>query len=158
MRIRESPQQLLQQLLDCYAETSPDEVLRSWADAGWAPDQGAGIDEACLKYIALVLLDSIAHRARRTILERDCPALVDAGEETHMLPAAPGSLLSRGLELVREMCGLGLGSGRAELSLGLRDSSLELRIIKSEALHIVEFPVLREAATRQASGPERNTP
>jgi hypothetical protein len=111
MREPDNAQLKLQQLLDCYLDTDPAGVLRAWADSGWPGAAGASSDETCLKYIALVLLDSIANRARTTILEMGCPALVDAGAEQHMLPPAPASLLARGLELLREMCGLEGGPG-----------------------------------------------
>jgi hypothetical protein len=134
-----NPQLKLQQLLDCYLESGPQEVLRQWADAGWKADTSIDTDETCLKYLALVLLDSIESRASRTVLEMGCPALVDCGRERHMLPAAPESLLARGLELLRGMCGLDGGTGSAVLFLGIRDSSLEIHIHKSEALHILQF-------------------
>jgi hypothetical protein len=140
MRESENSQKTLQGLLDCYLETRPDEVLRSWADNGWAPDPLATIDETCLKYITLVLLDSIESRAEKTILEMGCPALVDSGSEQHMLPPAPESMLARGLELLREMCGLEAAQGDGLLYLGIRNDSIELRLHKSEAPHIIYFP------------------
>ena len=140
MRDVENPHKTLQDLLECYLETRPDEVLRTWADAGWAVDAPVSIDEACLKYIALVLLDSIESRAEKTVLEMGCPALVDAGAEQHMLPPAPESMLARGLELLRGMCGLEAAEGDGALSLGIRNDSIELRLHKSEALHIIYFP------------------
>jgi hypothetical protein len=142
MKDVENPQKTLQALLDCYLETRPDEVLRNWADGGWAGDAKVSIDETCLKYIALVLLDSIESRAEKTILEMGCPALVDEGDKQHMLPPAPESMLARGLELLRDMCGLEGAVGESMLCLGLRNDSIELRIQKSEALHIIYFPRL----------------
>ena len=140
MRDAENPQKTLQDLLNCYLETRPDDVLRNWADSGWAGDAGVSIDETCLKYIALVLLDSIESRAEKTILEMGCPVLVDAGDEQHMLPPAPESMLARGLELLRDMCGLEGAEGQSVLCLGLRNDSIEVQIQKSEALHIMYFP------------------
>jgi hypothetical protein len=140
MRELDSPQKTLQGLLDCYLETSPKEVLRKWADDGWSGDAHVSTDETCLKYIALVLLDSLESRAQRTILEIGCPVLVDAGDEQHMLPVAPESMLARGLELLRDMCGLVGAEGERELSLGIRNDSIELRLFKSKALHIICFP------------------
>jgi hypothetical protein len=140
MKDMESPQKTLQDLLDCYLETKPDEVLRKWADGGWAGEANVSVDETSLKYIALVLLDSIESRAEKTVLEMGCPALVDAGDEQHMLPPAPESMLARGLELLRDMCGLEEATGEGVLCLGLRNDSIELKLHKSEALHIIYFP------------------
>jgi hypothetical protein len=140
MRDVDNPHKTLQDLLDCYLETRPDEVLKNWADDDWAADAAVSIDETCLKYIALVLLDSIESRAEKTILEMGCPALVDSGAERHMLPPAPESILARGLELLRDMCGLEGAKGDGELSLGIRNDSIVLRLHKNEALHIIYFP------------------
>ncbi len=139
MKERDNPHQKLLQLLDCYLEADPAGEIRRWAGAGWPA--GGDMDEAGLKYIALVLLDSIGSGADKAVLEMGCPALVDAGDDRHMLAAAPESMLARGLELVREMCGLaGAARGDGLLMLGLGSDSLELMLHKSEGLHIFYFP------------------
>jgi hypothetical protein len=142
MREFENPQKTLQGLLDCYLETSPKEVLQTWADDGWSGDAQVSADETCLKFIALVLLDSLASRAQKTILAMDGSVLVVAGDEQHMLPLAPESMLARGLELLCGMCGLEGGSGEAVLALEIRGSNVELRIAKSEAGLIISYPCL----------------
>jgi hypothetical protein len=140
MKDMSSPHTVLQGLLECYLETRPDELLRQWADTGWKSGGNVDIDETCLKYIALVLLDGIESRAEKIILEMGCPALVVAGKERHMLPPAPESMLARGLELVRDMCGLEGARGKGILCLGIKNDSIEILIEKSEALHILHLP------------------
>lgn len=140
MKGMSSPHTLLQGLLECYLETRPGELLRQWADTGWKPDANADIAETCLKYIALVLLDAIESRAEKIILEMGCPVLVVAGKQQHMLPPAPESMLARGLELVRDMCGMEGAQGNGTLCLGIKNDSFELMIEKSEALHILLLP------------------
>ncbi len=130
----------LQNLISCYIETNPAEALKSWADKNWKVEDYEDMDEACLKYLALVLLDAIDSRAEKIILEKGCPVLVVTQGAEHMLPAAPESMLARGLEILRELCGMEGASARGILSIGIRNDSIELAIEKSEALHIIKLP------------------
>ena len=57
-----------------------------------------------------------------------------------MLPAAPESMLARGLEILRELSGMEGATAKGVLSLGIRNDSIELTIEKSEALHIIRLP------------------
>jgi hypothetical protein len=135
-----SSQAMLQGLIDCYLETNPFEVLNQWADDGWNLDPNADADESCLKYLALIILDAFENSARKIVLEMGCPGLVVTEEGEHMLPAASESILARGLEMLREMCGMEGARAQSTLALGIRNDSLELKIEKSEALHIIHFP------------------
>lgn len=132
----------LQNLISCYLETNPADALTSWADAGWKSSSNEDTDEAGLKYLALVVLDAIESRAKKIILEKGCPVLIAAPGSEHMLPAAPESMMARGLEMLREMCGMEGARSKGELSLGIRNDSITLEIEKSEALHIIYLPSL----------------
>lgn len=132
----------LQNLISCYIETNPAEALQNWADKNWKVESYEDMDEACLKYLALVLLDAIDSRAEKIILEKGCPALVVKKGAEHMLPAAPESILARGLEILRELCGMEGATAQGTLSIGIRNDSIDLAIEKSEALHIIKLPAL----------------
>ena len=132
----------LQNLVSCYLETNPADALKSWADRNWKTESHEDADEASLKYLALVLLDAIESRAQKIVLEKGCPVLIAAQGAEHMLPAAPESMLARGLELLREMCGMEGARSKSSLSLGIRNDSIDLEIVKSEALHIIYLPRL----------------
>jgi len=134
--------QALQNLISCYLETNPADALNSWADRGWKTESHEDADEVSLKYLALVVLDAIESRAQKIVLEKGCPVLIAASGAEHMLPAAPESILSRGLELLREMCGMEGARSKSALSLGIRNDSIDLEIEKSEALHIIHLPRL----------------
>jgi hypothetical protein len=142
MRDTASAHLSLQNLISCYLETRPADALRSWADSNWKVEKHEDADEASLKYLALVVLDAIESRAQKIVLEKGCPVLIAAPGDEHMLPPAPESMLSRGLELLREMCGMEGGRSKGELSLGIRNDSIALTIEKSEALHIMYLPRL----------------
>jgi hypothetical protein len=130
----------LQALIDCYLETNPSKTLNNWADSNWKLDPNVDTDESCLKYLALVLLDAIESRANKIVLEANCPVLVVSEDKEHMLPAAAESILARGLEILRDICGMEGPVSKGTLSLGIRNSSLELKIEKSEAVHIIHLP------------------
>ena len=130
----------LQNLISCYIETNPAESLKSWADRNWKVESFEDADEACLKYIALLVLDGIDSRAEKIVLEKGCPALIVKKGSEHMLPAAPESMLARGLEILREISGMEGATAKGILSLGIRNDSIELTIEKSEALHIIRLP------------------
>jgi hypothetical protein len=137
-----SAQLALQNLISCYLETKPADALKSWADKNWKVDKHEDVDEASLKYLALIVLDAVESRAHKIVLEKGCPVLIAAPGGEHMLPAAPESMLARGLEMLREMCGMEGARSKGELSLGIRNDSIELAIEKSEALHIIYLPGL----------------
>ncbi len=132
----------LQGLIDCHLEINPKDALTQWADNDWKLDENVDSDEACLKYIALVLIEALENRAQKIVMEMGAPVLVVAAEGEHMLPAAPESILARGLEIMRDICGMAGARATGKLALGIRNDSLELDIEKSEALHIITFPPL----------------
>ena len=132
----------LQQHLDGYLETNPSTVLKQWDYDGWQEDSQVNTDETCLKYIALVLLDAMEHKAKKIGLEVGCPVLIICNDEDYILPAAPESMLSRGLEIVRDICGMERDRTGGILCLGIRCDSIELRIEKKRGIHIIELPDL----------------
>jgi hypothetical protein len=142
MQETQSSHQQLQQYLDCYLETNPSTVLKQWDYDGWQGDSLVDTDKKGLKYIALVLLDALKHKAKKIGLEVGCPVLIICNDEDYLLPAAPESMLSRGLEIVHDICGLERDRTGGILCLGIRSNSIELRIEMKKGLHIIEFPDL----------------
>jgi hypothetical protein len=140
MQDTQSSHQQLQQYLDCYLETNPSTVLKQWDEDGWQGDSQVDTDETCLKYIALILLDAMEHKAKKIVLEMGRPVLVACNEEDYILPTAPKSILARGLEIVRDICGIEGDRTGGILCLGIRSDSIELRIEKSKGVHVIELP------------------
>jgi hypothetical protein len=135
----ESPHLRLQQQIDCQLEITPRPVLQAWERAGWKEEPGTDVDEAPLKYMALVLLDAIEERAVRLTVDKDAGVTVYA-DSTYTLPKAPAHLIARGLEILREITGVEGPSGKGSLSLGIRNDSLEVIIQKQAGLHTISMP------------------
>ncbi len=140
MQDTQSSHQQLQQYLDCYLETNPSTVLKQWDEDGWQGDSQVDTDETCLKYIALILLDAMEHKAKKIVLEMGRPVLMACNEEDYILPTAPKSILARGLEIVRDICGIEGDRTGGILCRGIRSDSIELRIEKSKGVHVIELP------------------
>jgi hypothetical protein len=135
----ESPHLRLQQQIDCQLEVTPRTVLESWEKTGWQQEPGTDVDEAPLKYIALVLLHAIEERAVRFSVDKDAGATVH-GNTPNTLPKAPPHIIARGLEIIREISGIEGAKGQGTLSLGIRNDSLDVTIQKEAGLHIFNIP------------------
>jgi hypothetical protein len=135
----ESAHLRLQQQIDCQLEVTPSTALKAWEREGWKDEPGTDVDEAPLKYMALVLLDAIEDRASRVALDKDEGVTVFS-DATHELPKPPTHILARGLEILREISGLQGPKGEATLALGIRNDSLDLVIHKEAGKHMINFP------------------
>jgi hypothetical protein len=135
----ENPQLRLQQQLDCQLEVTPLTELKAWENEGWKETPGTDVDEAPLKYMALVLLEALEDRAPRVFMDKDEGVMID-GENRRTVPKAPSFIIARGLELLREMSGMRGPGGQSTLALGLRNESLELTIQKDGGRHIINLP------------------
>jgi hypothetical protein len=138
----ENPHLRLQQQIDCQLEVTPRKTLESWEKTSWQQEPGTDVDEAPLKYMALVLLDAIEERAVRFSVDKDAGVTV-YGDTTYTLPKAPAHIIARGLEIIREISGLEGGKGKGTLSLGIRNDSLEVIIQKDAGLHVFNIPGVR---------------
>lgn len=142
----ESSHLRLQQQIDCQLEVTPREVLKVWEKNGWPEEPGTDGDEAPLKYMALVLLDAIEEKAVRLTIEKDQGVAVYA-DSTYTLPKAPPHYIARGLEILREICGMEGPKAQGKLSLGIRSDSLELIIQKDAGMHIINMPGIASLST-----------
>jgi hypothetical protein len=135
----ESPHLRLQQQIDCQLETNAREALSEWQKNGWHDEPGTDVDEAPLKYMALVMLDAIEERATRFTMDKDEGVSVYA-DSTYTLPKAPTHVIARGLEILREITGMEGGQAEGKLSLGIRNDSLDLVIQKDRGQHTISIP------------------
>lgn len=135
----DSPHLRLQQQIDCQLEIKPKDALTVWERNGWNEEPGTDVDEAPLKYMALILLDAIEERAVRLSVDKDQGVTVYA-DTTYTLPKAPAHIIARGLEIMREITGLTGPSGQGTLSLGIRNDSLEVIIQKAAGQHVFNIP------------------
>jgi len=118
----------VQELCDCYATTDPlQEMSRLPNDA----DQ----EEGALKWLALAALHGINNNASRITIRKtpDAGVQVTAEYRRSELPSPGEAVGERIFKAVREMTYIEEAKGKTQLALGLRDSSVDLRIkIKSE--------------------------
>jgi hypothetical protein len=135
----ESPHLRLQQQIDCQLETNARQALSAWEKNGWRDEPGTDVDEAPLKYMALVMLDAIEERATRFTMDKDQGVTVHA-DSTYTLPKAPPHVIARGLEILREITGMEGGQAEGKLSLGIRNDSLDLVVQKDAGQHVISIP------------------
>jgi hypothetical protein len=129
----------VQELCDCYATTDP---LKEMSDVHRDADK----EEAALKWLALAALHGVNNNAETITISRskDGDISVVAEYRTTELPSPGSEVGDKIFEAVREITHLEGEKGKTLLALGIRDSSLELKIkLKSEGneqMVTVKFP------------------
>ena len=113
----------VQELCDCFSTTDP---LKEMSEIKTDEDRL----EAALKWLALSALHGINHNAKKIKIKktRDGNVSVTAEYRDSELPSPGPDVSDRIFEAVREMTHLEDKKGKSEFALGLRDSSLELKI------------------------------
>ena len=121
MKDSENLHQKIQELCDCFTETHP---LREMSDLG-----GNGVEEA-LKWIALVALHGVGRDAEEITLTqtREGEVNVRAVYREARLPAPRNGTVSKVFEVIRSITHLQGDKGQTDLALGIRDSSLDLKV------------------------------
>ena len=118
----------VQELCDCYSTTDPLVEMSVVKDE---PE----VDEAALKWIALAALHGINNNADKISISKssDGEVTVTAKYRESELPS-PGTNVGQNIiDAVREITHLDGEKGKTALSLGVRDSSVELKVkIKSK--------------------------
>jgi hypothetical protein len=129
----------VQELCDCYATTDP---LKEMSEVSRDADK----EEAALKWLALAALHGVNNNAERITIARskDGKVSVLAEYRTTELPSPGAEVGDKIFEAVRGITHLEGEKGKTLLALGIRDSSLELKIkLKSEGdqqMVTVSFP------------------
>ncbi len=139
MKDKESAHKKVQELIDCYATNDP---LKEMSGIRVERDT----DEAARKWLALAVLHGVNDRAGRITVRTgpDGAVTVTAEYRDGELPS-PGPEIGRKIvAAVREITHIEENKGKTALALGLRDSSIELKVkIKSEKdgdKVVLEFP------------------
>ena len=113
----------VQNMCDCYATTDP---LREMSVLGNDADPAA----AAVKWFALAALHGVNNNAQSVSIRRKADGNVTVSAEYRQteLPS-PGSDVGKGIfEAVKAMTHVDGDKGQSELALGIRDSSLDLRV------------------------------
>lgn len=128
MKDMETPHKRVLEFCDCYAETDP---LKEMAFVHSDDDK----DEAALKWIALAILHGVDRNAKEISLARGASGDVEvrAVYNDMGLPSPGKEIGAKIVEAVRQITHIEEGSGEIPLAMGIRDSSLELKVtVKQE--------------------------
>jgi hypothetical protein len=129
MKDKESWHKRVQELIDCYATNDPlQEMSRLPVDSD--------TEEAALKWLALAALHGVNANASKITLtsKPDGSVTVTAKYRKSQLPSPGGEIGRKIVAALRGITHIEESKGKTALALGMRDSSLELKVkVKSEA-------------------------
>ncbi len=112
----------VQEMADCYATTDP---LAEMAALGADEDK----DQAAIKWLALAVLHGINDHAEKITIQKSKDGVtVKAKYRKTELPDPPADIGDRILKVVRDITHIEGDKGKMPLSLGIRDSSIELKL------------------------------
>lgn len=113
----------VQELCDCFATTDP---LKEMSEIGRAPES----EEAALKWIALAVLHGINSNAEKIALTatKNGKVTVTAEYRTAELPSPGGAVGKEIVEAIRNMTHMEKDREKVVLALGVRNSSMDLKI------------------------------
>lgn len=123
MKDKRNLHQKVQELCDCFATTDP---LREMAKVPHESDK----DEAALKWVALAVLHGVTAGAEKIRISRRSDGGVDVrAKYREALLRSPGSEVgSKIIETLKHVVGVEGDKGKSPLALGIRDSSLALKV------------------------------
>jgi hypothetical protein len=127
MKEKRNLHQKVQEMCNCYATTDP---LKSMSQM--ANEDG---EDAAVKWLALAALHGVNANARKiTIFQAgDQSVRVVADYRPTDLPAPSKAVAEKVMEAVREITHIEADKGKLPLSLGIRDSSIDIEVkVKSE--------------------------
>jgi hypothetical protein len=123
MKDKETLHKRVQEQIDCFATTDP---LKEMSELVREGDTG----EAALKWLALATLHGINMNAKEiaVLQSEDGQIKVMAEDRPAELPSPGRSIGEKIIESVREITHLEKEKGKTTLALGIRDSSIELKV------------------------------
>ena len=115
----------LQEMCECYLETDFTRQLNAMVK-GSSKD----LEEDAVKYLALAIMHGVSDRARSLKLKKKKDGTIKAGltvdEKKVSLPAPSSELFERLVGVIRSILHFEADGGTMPLSLGLRNSDIEL--------------------------------
>jgi hypothetical protein len=123
MRDTESVHKRVQEMCDCYATTDPLKEMSILKN-------DSNKDEAAVKWLALVALHGVNNNAEKVSIRRakDGTVTVYAEYRTTELPSPGAEVGQKVFEAFREMTHIEGEKGKTDLALGIRDSSIDLKV------------------------------
>lgn len=113
----------VQEMCDCYATTDP---LKAMSDMANETD----FEEAAVKWLALATLHGINANARKITISQAADESVQVVAEYRKtdLPQPSQPIAHKIIETVREITHIEEDKGKLPLSLGVRDSSIDIKV------------------------------
>lgn len=113
----------VQELCDCYATSDP---LKEMSEIARETDT----DEAALKWLSLAALHGVTNNAKKIKLfvGNDGTVQVTAEYREGDLPSPGADIAKKIVEALTEITHIEGGKGKTPLALGIRDSSIELKV------------------------------
>lgn len=123
MKDKRNLHQKVQELCDCFATTDP---LSEMAKVFQEPDK----EEAALKWVALAVLHGVTAGAEKIKIFRHADGTVAVRAKYREAPLrSPGAEIGgKVVDILKNVVGLEGEKRRSPLALGIRDSSLELKV------------------------------
>ncbi len=116
----------LQEMCDCYLET--DFLLQL---ARFRTQPGPDPDDEAMRYLALALMHTITEQAGKLSLTQkngEITVKVKKDGSKEELPSPPAALFSRIIQIIQNILHFEGEKGESELSLGLRNGSVEMLV------------------------------
>lgn len=127
-----------QEHIDCFATADPlKEMSVIKADTD--------VDDAALKWLALVALHGINNNAERIVVTQpeNGETVITAEYRKANLPSPGSEIGKKIIKTMRDIIHLEKGKGKSQFALGVRDSSLTLEVkikAKEEERLVIKFP------------------
>lgn len=123
MKDKETLHKKAQEMVDCFVTTDP---LKEMSELGKGEDE----EEAALKWLALAALHGINNRAKKiTIYKSESGDVkVVAKYREAELPSPGPAIGQKIIEDLRQITHLEADKGKTLLALGIRDSSIDLKV------------------------------
>lgn len=136
--------QKLQEMCDCYLETDFAGQMRTMSGA-----RPADLQEEAVKYLSLALMYGVTEKARKLTIKSkkgEIETRLKIADAKIKLPQPTENLFDAVIELVRGILHFERESGTSPLSLGLRNSLLDLlvklKVNEKETSLKIQFPEL----------------
>lgn len=147
MQLKDSnPHQKLQEMCDCYLDTDFAGQM-----AAMTASRSVDLQEDAVKYLALAIMYGVTEKARKLSIEGEkdkTGARLKTADAKIKLPPPPARLFAGIVSLVRGILHFDDKNGNSFLSMGLRNSRLDLQVKlkeKKEKTSLkIKFPELGE--------------
>lgn len=115
----------VQELCDCYATTDPLKEMSEKSETGL---------EGALKWLALAALHGVNNNAKKISVKQEKDGSVSATAQYRetQLPSPQGDVAAQIFEAIRQITHIEGSKGKSPLALGIRDSSLDLKVSVKE--------------------------